>query len=368
MPKKVHILISGGGTGGHIFPAIAIANTLTDKLADVDIQFVGAIGRMEMDKVPLAGYSITGLWISGLQRKLTTKNILFPVKVISSIVKAWQIINKFKPDVVIGTGGYASGPLLYVASKKNIPTLIHEQNAFPGITNKLLGKSVTKVCVSYPNMEKYFQKDKITLTGNPIRKEILKLSPTKKESLDFFKLEHDKKTLLIIGGSQGAKQVNIAVAENLEEILNLNLQIIWQTGSGSKNIVEKAANDNKSVVVTEFIQEMDKAYAASDFIISRAGAIAIAEIVAAKKPAIFIPLPSAAEDHQTKNARTLVDGGAALLVNEKNAINELPNTLKSLDDDIGLQKSIIKNLSAFSYPDAAGTIANEVINIIKIKK
>ncbi len=365
MPKKVHILISGGGTGGHIFPAIAIANALKDSLADINIQFVGAIGRMEMEKVPLAGYPITGLWISGLQRKLTTKNLLFPVKVISSIIKAYQIINKFKPDVVIGTGGYASGPLLFAASKKNIPTLIHEQNAFPGITNKLLGKSVNKVCVSYPNMEKYFQKNKIILTGNPIRKEILKLSPTKKESLDFFKLANEKKTLLIIGGSQGAKQVNIAIARNLQEILDLNLQLIWQTGSGSKHIAEEAAKGNKNIIVTEFIQKMDKAYVAADYIISRAGAIAIAEIVAAKKPAVFIPLPSAAEDHQTKNATTLVDGNAALLVSEKNAIKELTTTLKLLVEDSSLQKTIIRNLSNFSYPDAAETIANEVIKLTK---
>jgi len=365
MPNKVKILISGGGTGGHIFPAIAIANALKDSLADVDIHFVGAIGRMEMDKVPLAGYPITGLWISGLQRKLTTKNILFPVKVIASIIKAYKIINKFKPDVVIGTGGYASGPLLYVASKKHIPTLIHEQNAFPGITNKLLGKSVDKVCVSYKNMGKYFAKDKIILTGNPIRKEILKLTPTKEESLSFFGLSHDKKTLLIIGGSQGAKQVNIAVAENLRQILGLNLQLLWQTGKGSKHIADDVAAGNKNVVVTEFIQEMDKAYVASDFIISRAGAIAIAEIVAAKKPAVFIPLPSAAEDHQTKNAKTLVDGDVALLVSEKNAIDELPRTLKKLVEDNNLQKTIIENLSKFSFSDAAGTIANEVIKLIK---
>ena len=368
MPKKVNILISGGGTGGHIFPAIAIANAIKDSLGDVDIHFVGAIGRMEMDKVPLAGYPITGLWISGLQRKLTTKNLLFPVKVISSIIKSYKIINKFKPDVVIGTGGYASGPLLYVATKKNIPTLIHEQNAFPGITNKLLGKSVNKICVSYPNMEKYFSKDKIILTGNPIRKEILNLSPTKEESLDFFNLSHNKKTLLIIGGSQGAKQVNIAVAENLKQILGVNLQLLWQTGKGSKHIADECANGNRNIVVTEFIQEMDKAYVASDFIISRAGAIAIAEIVAAKKPAIFIPLPSAAEDHQTKNAKTLVDGDAALLVSEKNTIIKLPSTLKMLVEDTKLQKSIINNLSKFSYPDAAGTIAKEAMKLIKNQK
>lgn len=367
MPETLKILISGGGTGGHIFPAIAIANAIKEKLTDVNIHFVGALGRMEMDKVPLAGYPITGLWISGLQRKLTIKNLLFPVKVLSSIFKAYRIINKFKPNVVIGTGGYASGPLLYAASKKNISTLIHEQNAFPGITNKLLAKSVNKVCVSYPDMEKYFPKDKIIITGNPIRKELLKLSPTKKESLDFFNLNHDKQTLLIIGGSQGAKQVNIAVAENLQKLLNLNLQIIWQTGSYSIHAAQKAADGNKQVVVTEFIQEMDMAYVASDFIISRAGAIAIAEIIAAGKPAVFIPLPTAAEDHQTKNAATLVNGNAALMINEKDAISSLPEVIKSLVEDTELQKTIVQNLIAFSHPDAADNIADEVLSITKNK-
>jgi len=366
MPKKVKILISGGGTGGHIFPAIAIANALKRRLPDIDINFVGAIGRMEMEKVPKAGYPITGLWISGLQRKLTARNLLFPVKVLFSIFKALQIINKFKPSIVIGTGGYASGPLLFVASKKNIPTLIHEQNAFPGITNKLLGKSVDKVCVSYPNMEKYFSKEKITLTGNPIRSEILNLTRTKTEGLNFFKLNPNKKVLLIIGGSQGAKQVNIAVADNLQKLLELNIQIIWQTGAGSKQIATSVAAGNKEVVITDFIQEMDMAYAASDFIISRAGAIAIAEIIAVKKPAIFIPLPTAAEDHQTKNAKTLVDGNAALLVSEKESINKLGSTVKLLVEDTELQKSIIKNLDSFSFSDAAGTITNEVIKLIKV--
>jgi len=367
MPETIKILISGGGTGGHIFPAIAIANAIKEKLTDVDILFVGALGRMEMDKVPKAGYPITGLWISGLQRKLTVKNLMFPVKVISSVIKAYGIIKKFKPDIVIGTGGYASGPLLYAASRKNIPTLIHEQNAFPGITNKLLGKSVTKVCVSYPNMKKYFPNEKLIITGNPIRKELLHLSPTKKESLAFFKLNNNKQTLLIIGGSQGAKQVNIAIAENLQQLLSLNLQIIWQTGSYSKQLAIDAAHNNREVVVREFIQEMDKAYVAADYIISRAGAIAIAEIIAARKPAIFIPLPSAAEDHQTKNATTLVDGNAALMINEKDAIATLPEVVKSLVEDTKLKKTIVQNLGAFSHPNAAENIADEALNIMNSK-
>lgn len=363
MPEKLNILISGGGTGGHIFPAISIANALKEKLVDVNIHFVGAIGRMEMDKVPLAGYPITGLWISGLQRKLTTKNILFPLKVISSILKAYRIINKFKPAVVIGTGGYASGPLLYAASKKKIPTLVHEQNAFPGITNKLLGSRVNKVCVSYPNMDRYFPKEKIFITGNPIRKAILHLSPTKKEGLDFFNLDSNKQTLLIIGGSQGAKQINIAVAKNLNKILSQDLQIIWQTGSDTKDIAEKAAAGHNQIVVTDFIQRMDIAYSACDFIISRAGAIAIAEIIAVRKPAVYIPLPSAAEDHQTKNATTLVEGEAALMIKEENAVDTLPNVIKSLVENKELQKTLIKNLENFSYPDAADNIAEEVIKL-----
>ncbi len=367
MPETIKILISGGGTGGHIFPAIAIANAIKEKLTDVDILFVGALGRMEMDKVPKAGYPITGLWISGLQRKLTVKNLMFPAKVISSVIKAYGIIKKFKPDIVIGTGGYASGPLLYAASKKNIPTLIHEQNAFPGITNKLLGKSVSKVCVSYPNMEKYFPNEKLIITGNPIRKELLHLSPTKKESLAFFKLNNNKQTLLIIGGSQGAKQVNIAIAENLQQLLSLNLQLIWQTGSYSKQLALDAAHNNKEVVVKEFIQEMDKAYVAADYIISRAGAIAIAEIIAARKPAIFIPLPSAAEDHQTKNATTLVDGNAALMINEKDAIATLSEVVKSLVEDTELKKTIVQNLDAFSHPNAAENIADEALKIMNSK-
>lgn len=363
MPEKLNILISGGGTGGHIFPAISIANALKEKLVDVNIHFVGALGRMEMEKVPLAGYPITGLWISGLQRKLTTKNILFPLKVMSSIYNAYRIINKFKPVVVIGTGGYASGPLLYAASKKNIPTLVHEQNAFPGITNKLLGSRVNKVCVSYPNMDRYFPNEKIIITGNPIRNEILHLSPTKKDGLDFFNLDHNKQTLLIIGGSQGAKQINIAVAENLQQLLDLNLQIIWQTGSNTNNIAQKAAKGNKQIVVTEFIHKMDMAYSASDFIISRAGAIAIAEIIAVQKPAVFIPLPSAAEDHQTKNATKLVEGNAALMIKDENAFSSLPKVIKSLLENTELQKTLVKNLAAFSYPDAADNIANEVIKL-----
>ncbi len=365
MNSNLKILISGGGTGGHIFPAIAIANSVQEQIPNAEIQFVGAKGRMEMEKVPLAGFPIIGLWISGFQRRFTIKNLLFPFKVISSIIKANSIIGKFKPDVVIGTGGYASGPLLYVASKKNIPTLIHEQNAFPGITNKLLAKSVNKVCVSYPDMQKYFPGEKIFITGNPIRKEIQNIVPSKEESLRFFNLNQDKKTLLIIGGSQGAQRINMAVVSNLEKLLDLDLQLIWQTGSSTLDLAKESAINKKDVSIYEFIQKMDMAYAASDFIISRAGAIAIAEIIAAKKPAIYIPLPSAAEDHQTKNAMSLVEGNAGLIIKEADANKELPKVIKKLVEDSKLQQTIISNLDKFNYPNAATDIANEVIKLTK---
>ncbi len=367
MKNNIKILVSGGGTGGHIFPAIAIANELKDRLSGVEISFVGALGRMEMEKVPLAGYSITGLWISGFQRRLTVKNLLFPAKVLFSYLKARRIIKKFNPDIVIGTGGYASGPLLFAASKKKVPTLIHEQNAFPGITNKLLAKSVNSVCVSYPNMERYFPKEKITITGNPIRKEILNIVPTQEEGIKFFGLSKSKKTLLIIGGSQGAQKINEAVIENINQILALDIQIIWQTGISSEQSIIDATTSYKDVVVHKFIQKMDMAYSASDFIISRAGAIAIAEIIAARKPAIYIPLPSAAEDHQTKNAMSLVDGKAGLIVKEDDSITELPIVLKSLVEDDKLQQQIKKNLEPFSYPLAANDIAKEALKLIEDK-
>ena len=365
MSEKLKILVSGGGTGGHIFPAIAIADAIKEKHPSAEIEFVGANGRMEMEKVPLAGYNITGLNISGLQRKLTAKNLSFPAKVISSICKSSCIIKNFKPDLVIGTGGYASGPLIFVASRKKIPSLIHEQNAFPGITNKILAKRVNTICVSYPKMEKFFPKEKIVITGNPIRKSILELKPTKDESLEYFGLKKDKNTLLIIGGSQGAAKINEAVAKNLQQLLELDLQILWQSGKYSLEMAQAAAINHEGVIVKDFIQQMDKAYVASDYIISRAGAIAIAEIIAARKPAVYIPLPSAAEDHQTKNAMSLVDGEAGLILKETDANKHLAGIIRKLVTDNELQKKICSNLTKFSYDDAAKKIANEALKLVK---
>lgn len=370
MPDKYNILVSGGGTGGHIFPAVAIANSLKDRLDNPNILFVGAKGKMEMEKVPKAGYPIEGLWISGLQRKLDLKNLSFPFKVISSLRSAAKIIRKFKPDVAIGTGGYASGPLLYKASKKKVPTLILEQNSYPGITNKLLGKTVDKVCVSYEGMDKYFPKEKITITGSPIRKEILELKPTQTEALNFFGMDPSKPTLLIIGGSQGAHRVNVAIAESLDKIMSEDLQLIWQTGKYSIEMAKEAAGKtkfSKQIKVVDFITKMDMAYASANLVISRAGAIAIAEIIAVKKPSIIIPLPSAAEDHQTKNALTLVKGHAALMIKENEMDEKLAPTISNMMQSKQERLIMLQNLKRFEYPDATTAIVDEVLKLIDKK-
>ncbi len=370
MKGKPKILISGGGTGGHIFPAIAIANKIRDKYPESEILFVGAKGRMEMEKVPAAGYDIEGLRISGFQRKLTVDNLSFPFKLMGSLCKASRIVKKFKPDVAVGTGGYASGPLLYMASRKKVPTLILEQNSYPGVTNKILGKTVDTICVAYPGMEKYFPEEKIVITGSPLRKEILNIKVTKKEALEFFGLKEELPVLLIIGGSQGAKGINDAIKENLDKIVATGVQVIWQTGKLSyKEAKERAEKSpfSERIKVLEFISEMDKAYAACDMIVSRAGAIALAEIVVVGKPAIFIPLPSAAEDHQTKNALTLTESGAAILLPEKEAKEKIADTINSLVNSREKRKSIESNLKKFRTGDATEKIVNEIEKLINKK-
>ena len=368
MHRKPNILISGGGTGGHIFPAIAIANALKSEMADANILFVGARGRMEMKKVPEAGYPIEGLWISGLQRKLDKQNLLFPFKVIRSLRDAARIIKRFRPDVAIGTGGYASGPLLYMASRRKIPSLILEQNSYPGITNKLLGKTVNRICVAYEGMDKYFAAEKITVTGSPIRKEIRNLTATREEGLEAFGLKPGLPVLLIIGGSQGAMRINEAVIENLGEILDPGVQLIWQTGRTSfakANDAVSGRGVGDRVKVTEFITRMDLAYAASDLIVSRAGAIAIAEITAVKKPAIFVPLPGAAEDHQTKNAMTLVKGHAAVMVNEADLNDRLAKVVSDLIKNKSDRLVMVQNLKRFDHPDATEKIVKEILKLMK---
>ncbi len=369
--KKYKILMSGGGTGGHIFPAIAIADGLKAKLTDVDILFVGAKGRMEMEKVPQAGYPIRGLWISGIQRSLTLKNLLFPFKLFNSLIEARRIVKQFQPDAVVGTGGYASGPLLRAAAKAGFSTLILEQNSYPGITNRWLGKVVDVVCTAYDGMEKYFPAEKIVVTGSPIRKNIREINTLSAEARKFFGLEENRKTLLIIGGSQGARRINEAVAQHVERLLATGMQIIWQTGKPSLEMAGKSLLNSKfrnRVMVRDFIYEMDKAYAAADVVVSRAGAIAIAEIIQVNKPAIFIPLPSAAEDHQTRNAKALVEKEAALLLEEKNASRHLFEVVSSLMRDEKKKITVKKNLRQFEHGNATEKIVEQVLQLTEQKQ
>ena len=361
------IIISGGGTGGHIFPAIAIANALKNKKESIDILFVGAKGKMEMEKVPAAGYPIVGLWISGLQRSLTLKNLSFPLKLISSLIRAGIIIHKFKPDIVVGVGGYASGPTLKMAIRKGIPTLIQEQNSYPGITNKLLAKKANKICVAYENMEHFFPLSKIVITGNPVRQDLLKLDGKREKSIEYFGLSKNKKTLLIVGGSQGALSINKSIADNLELLTDNNFQFIWQTGKYYHNTAKEVVQnypDNR-INVYEFITKMDYAYSAADLIISRAGAIAISELCIVGKPVIFIPLPGAAEDHQTKNAMCLVDKQAAILIKDKDAKEKLGKEVINLLADEKMQDIMSKNIKEMALLNSADTIADEILKLIK---
>jgi len=363
--KKIKIIISGGGTGGHVFPAIAIAQALSKKIKDAEILFVGALGKLEMEKVPAAGYKIIGLNISGLQRRLTYKNLSFPFKLISSLLKAKKIIKNFKPDIVVGVGGYASGPVLRIATKMGIPTIIQEQNSYPGITNKILAHKVDKICVAYKDMEKFFPKSKIYLTGNPVREEVIDTAGKKDNALQFFNLNPEQKTVLIIGGSLGARTINESVIKHLPLFSEHKIQLIWQTGKTYYGQVFQLALHHKNVRIFEFITQMDLAYAAADIIVSRAGAIAVSEISAIKKPAILIPSPFVAEDHQTKNAMALVNYNAAILLPDKESGEKLGDTIIDLLNDDEKQKKLSKNISELAFENAADNIATLIINTIK---
>ncbi|MEI7499817.1 MAG: undecaprenyldiphospho-muramoylpentapeptide beta-N-acetylglucosaminyltransferase [Bacteroidota bacterium] len=392
------VIISGGGTGGHIFPAIAIANALKAKVEDIDILFIGAKGRLEMEKVPAAGYRIEGLTISGFQRKLTFKNLTFPFKLLCSLIKARSIISKFKPDLVIGVGGYASGPTLHIATSKGIPSLIQEQNSFPGITNRILGKKVRKICVAYEGMSAYFPKDKIVLTGNPIRNDVSNNIGKEEEARKYFGLIAGVKTLLVIGGSQGAGTINQAIlkfvkrfygqvdpgpTEKLTDSGKANIQILWQTGKYyfeniiagfPEHLVEKTLSESKienrkskieNLVILPFIDRVDLAYAAADIIVSRAGAISISELCVVGKPVILVPSPNVAEDHQMKNARFLVDRHAALLVSDCDAVEKLGTTIINTFADIQLQSELRTNISSLAITNAADVIADVALSLIK---
>ena len=365
MNKKLKVILSGGGTGGHIFPALAIANEIKKMVPDAEFLFVGAEGRMEMEKVPAAGYKIVGLWISGLQRKLTLSNLSFPFKVILSVLKAKKIIKEFKPAIVIGTGGYASGPTLKAAASKGIPTLIQEQNSYPGITNKLLSKKANKICVAYEGMERFFPKEKIVFTGNPVRQDISDLSSKRNEAISFFSLDPTKKTILIIGGSLGARTINESIGAGLEEFHKNNIQVIWQTGKGYIETARLQETNYLSTKVFDFITRMDLVYAAADCIISRAGASSVSEIQIIGKPCILVPSPNVAEDHQTKNAMALVNKNAALLVKDMDAKNTLVETSIALLKDEARQNELKNNIVKMAMPSAASVIAKEALKLAK---
>ncbi|MDG2454697.1 MAG: undecaprenyldiphospho-muramoylpentapeptide beta-N-acetylglucosaminyltransferase [Bacteroidia bacterium] len=357
MPRKYRVLISGGGTGGHIFPAIAIAHEIKAKYPGSEIEFVGANGKMEMEKVPAAGYKIHGLWISGLQRRLTPKNLSLPFKVLSSLWNSRKIIKKFKPDFTVGVGGYASGPLNYMASKMGVPVYLQEQNSFPGITNKLLKGASKKICVAYEGMDRFFPKQKIVMTGNPIRQDILASKDTRTEGLAYFSLENQKKTVLIVGGSLGARTVNEAIEANLVAIKKAGIQLLWQTGENYNGAFGSFSWGTR----TAFVKRMDLAYKVADVVISRAGAMSVSELSALGKATIFVPSPFVSEDHQTKNAMSLVNKNAALLCRDAEATQKLGDMLISLiqnDEQIAaLQSEIIK----LGLPQAAESIVREIV-------
>lgn len=360
-------IISGGGTGGHIFPAIAIANEIKQRFPDADILFIGAKDRMEMEKVPQAGFPIDGLWISGLQRRLTWKNLAFPLKILCSWLKARRIIKQFAPDIVIGVGGYSSGPTLRAAQSLGIPYMIQEQNSYPGITNKMLAKRAKIICTAYDGMEQWFPKEKTFLTGNPVRNLIVHNTTTSKEGKNFFELDDAKLTVLIIGGSLGAGTINESIAEGLNDFCHHHLQIIWQTG---KNYYETAVQKvramppcetKNNIKIFSFITEMDKAYAAADIVVSRAGAIAISELCLVGKPTILVPSPNVAEDHQTKNAQRLSQRQAALLVKDTDARKDLPKTICDLAHDDQTRKTLQENILKMGIADAD----KQIVDLIK---
>ena len=362
--SKLKFILSGGGTGGHIYPAVAIANELKSRFPEAEFLFVGAKDKMEMQKVPQAGYKINGLWIAGLQRKLTLQNAMFPLKLVSSLLTSRQILKSFKPDVVIGTGGFASGPLLQMANSMDIPTVIQEQNSYPGITNKLLSKRANAICVAYENLERFFPKEKIVFTGNPVRQDLLDVETKTEEGIAYFKLDTNKKTLLVLGGSLGARRVNQLIAKELDFLLESGVQVFWQCG---KLYFEEYQhfNERENVQVVDFIDRMDLIYAAADFVISRAGASSVSELCLVGKPTIFIPSPNVAEDHQTKNAKAIVDKNGAILLKESELDSTFETTFSDLISNEDLQLTLSQNIKKLAKPNATKDIVEEIIKLIK---
>ena len=361
--RTYKFILSGGGTGGHIYPAIAIANELKSRFPESEILFVGAQDKMEMQKVPQAGYPIKGLWIAGLQRRLTFDNALFPVKLLSSLLKSRQIIKQFKPDVVIGTGGFASGPLLQMANSEGIPTVIQEQNSYPGITNKLLSKKANAICVAYEKLERFFPKEKIVLTGNPVRQDLIAIDGKRAEGLAHFNLDPNKKTILILGGSLGARRINQLIEKELEFFASQKVQLLWQCGKLYFEEYQKYNSDN--VQVMAFVERMDLVYAAADIVISRAGASSVSELCIVGKPVIFIPSPNVAEDHQTKNAQSVADKNGAILIRESELDTAFESTFSDLITNESKQNELSRNIKNLALPNATKAIVEEILKLIK---
>lgn len=367
---KHKIIISGGGTGGHVFPAIAIADTLKERYPETEILFVGAESKLEMQKVPEAGYEIVGLPVSGFARRMTWKNVTFFIKLIRSLWRSVKIVKKFKPDIAVGVGGYASGPLLYIAARKGVPCLIQEQNSYPGITNKILSKDVKTICVAFQNMDRFFPKEKIALTGNPVRKNILQAS--RDEAMTHFGIDKTKKVVLIMGGSGGAKSMNDAVSHSFNKITqNPEVCFIWQTGkyyfANAEEQKQKYEAQNKpveNVHLTAFISRMDFAYSAADIVVARAGAITVSELCLLKKPAILVPSPNVAEDHQTKNAQALCENNAAWMVEDSQVNERLISKAIELVSDEKMQNTLSENIAKMAKPNAADDIVSEIMKII----
>lgn len=364
--KKLKVIVSGGGTGGHIFPAVSIANEIRDRYPDADILFVGALGKMEMERVPAAGYKIVGLPVMGFPRKPSVRMITFFWKLFQSMRKANKVISDFRPDVAIGVGGFASGPVLKAAVRKNVPAVLQEQNSYAGVTNKLLAAKVKKICVAYPNMERYFPAEKIVMTGNPIRKNLLEPIADKTEAYGHFNLNADQPVVLIVGGSLGARTLNESVMANIDLIRRSDVQIVWQTGSYYyKEMLQRlGAECPSNLHPMEFVSRMDMAYAIADVVISRAGAGTISELCLLGKPAVLVPSPNVAEDHQTKNAMALVENQAALLIKDANSKNELiKETFKLLGDKQRLH-SLSENIRKLGRPNAAKEIVDVIMEVI----
>ena len=362
MDRK-RIILSGGGTGGHIYPAISIANEIKSRDNNSEILFVGAKDKMEMNIVPIHGFKILGLWISGFNRINIFKNLLVPFKLLVSIFQAIIIIKKFNPNVVVGTGGYASGPTLFVANLFKIPTLIQEQNSYPGITNKILSKKVKTICVAYKNLDKFFPKNKLVLTGNPVRSTISSNSDYFDESINYFKLDNNKKTLLVVGGSLGSREINKAVYSMVDYLEYLNLQVIWQCGKLYYDDY-KSKVDSENIKLYDFIDQINLAFSVSDFIVSRAGASSVSELSIVGKPVIFIPSPNVAENHQLKNAEAIVNNEAAILVEEKNLKEDLKKEISMLNSSSELRNKLSKNIKKLAFVNATNDIVDEIKKIM----